>query len=943
MHELPTFDAFYRAVHRGREPFPWQRRLAARVVERGWPSEIGIPTGLGKTGCIDIGVWALAQQAARPPAERSAPTRIWYVVNRRLLVDAAYDHGVQLGGLLRDPGRLTDLWSGATDADIAAIEAVAAALRSLAALGSAEGPLHVVRLRGGADLGVRPPEPSQPALVLATVPMFASRWLFRGFGSSASMRPIDAALAGIDALALLDEAHLARPLVALVDQVAECDTGDPTGLIHSARLRPRLVALTATGDGGDDRFELDAEDLAHPVVHRRVTAAKPVELRTSTRKKLAADLAAAAVAKLEAAGEPTSCVVFANAPATARRVHDELVRLAAARRLDLDLHLLTGRMREREADRARAAVLDPQTGAPSARSAEAPRVRHLVVVATQTLEVGADVDFDHLVTETAGVRALVQRFGRLNRLGQRVGASGVVVHPADAKPDGLYGDEVGEVWARLEQAATAGELLLPPATIADVLGEPDDVPTEAGELLPHHLWEWAKTSVPPVAETPPWVFFEGVDDARLPVSVAWRAYVPRAGERLLPALRGDEAVDVPRYELLDALAAAEVEEVARLSSDASTVELVPAGDLAPGDRVVLPASVGLYDRHGWNPASTDGAGAVLDVSLIRDRMVLLVDDAVLHLAGETVEHGRVVQLVRALVDEPTDDVDDSVEWEHRLVAELIACLRAAPGHPMFDGGEWAELLDTIEDAVQEARRRGEGPVARPLDGPPFLQARRARRRLPSALVRADAFDELSFGIDAASPVLAEHLRSVGEAAAQVAMKLGVDPSIVAVVQRAGELHDLGKLDPRFQRWLDPDALSDVALAKSGTPTHLREASRRAAGWPRGGRHEVLSARLVEAAGLADEPDGDLLVHLVLSHHGHGRPSVPVVDDRFPAKVAAEIEGEHVVISGDLSVPEWDQAARFRGLCERFGLWGVALLEAIVRQADHAVSQFSEVV
>ena len=38
----------------------------------------------------------------------------------------------------------------------------------------------------------------------------------------------------------------------------------------------------------------------------------------------------------------------------------------------------------------------------------------MIVVATQTLEVGADVDFDIAVTELAGVRALVQRLGRLN-------------------------------------------------------------------------------------------------------------------------------------------------------------------------------------------------------------------------------------------------------------------------------------------------------------------------------------------------------------------------------------------------------------------------------------------------------------------------------------------------------------------------------------------------
>ena len=58
------FASFYQAVHGGREPFPWQRRLAALVEASGWPARIGVPTGLGKTSCIDVAVWALACQAA---------------------------------------------------------------------------------------------------------------------------------------------------------------------------------------------------------------------------------------------------------------------------------------------------------------------------------------------------------------------------------------------------------------------------------------------------------------------------------------------------------------------------------------------------------------------------------------------------------------------------------------------------------------------------------------------------------------------------------------------------------------------------------------------------------------------------------------------------------------------------------------------------------------
>ena len=64
---LPTFAEFYRAIN-GREPFPWQARLAGLVAEEErWKSEIGVPTGLGKTACLDIAVWWLASQAGARP------------------------------------------------------------------------------------------------------------------------------------------------------------------------------------------------------------------------------------------------------------------------------------------------------------------------------------------------------------------------------------------------------------------------------------------------------------------------------------------------------------------------------------------------------------------------------------------------------------------------------------------------------------------------------------------------------------------------------------------------------------------------------------------------------------------------------------------------------------------------------------------------------------
>ena len=137
------------------------------------------------------------------------------------------------------------------------------------------------------------------------------------------------------------------------------------------------------------------------------------------------------------------------------------------------------------------------------------------------------------------------------------------------------------------------------------------------------------------------------------------------------------------------------------------------------------------------------------------------------------------------------------------------------------------------------------------------------------------------------------------------------------------------------------------MAKSRTPRHRWEATRAASGWPRRGRHEDLSARLVRAwleqhPSWGDPERRDLLLHQVISHHGKGRPLVPPVPDGAAEVVYAEVEGASVKVKADLAIVDWTQPGRFRQLNDRFGPWGLALLEAIVRLADHAVSAGADV-
>src|SRR4051794_35490587 len=108
---VADFSTFHEAVH-GKPPFPWQMRvLSVNDQRRRWPGVLDLPTGAGKTTCIDIAVFALAIDAGRPPVERWCARRIAMVVDRRVVVDQVAERGRLLVRRLSEAtsGILTDV------------------------------------------------------------------------------------------------------------------------------------------------------------------------------------------------------------------------------------------------------------------------------------------------------------------------------------------------------------------------------------------------------------------------------------------------------------------------------------------------------------------------------------------------------------------------------------------------------------------------------------------------------------------------------------------------------------------------------------------------------------------------------------------------------------------------------------------------------------------
>ena len=127
----------------------------------------------------------------------------------------------------------------------------------------------------------------------------------------------------------------------------------------------------------------------------------------------------------------------------------------------------------------------------------------------QTLEVGADLDFDVLVTECASLDALRQRFGRLNRMGRDIEANAAILISADlaksSLSDPVYGEAICRTWLWLnEQKDGNGIVNMGIDALAERLPECDDLAllnapvNHAPVMLPAHVDCWVQTQPEPV-------------------------------------------------------------------------------------------------------------------------------------------------------------------------------------------------------------------------------------------------------------------------------------------------------------------------------------------------------------------------------------------------------------------------------------------------------------
>jgi CRISPR-associated endonuclease/helicase Cas3 len=420
---VTSFDEFFR-IATGHPPYGYQGRLA----RDGLRPVVQAPTGCGKTGVILAWLW----RRLHGTDPTGTPRRLVYALPQRSLVEQVVGEAAR--------------W-----------------LERLAEVGFAdEVALHVVM--GGAGESQRQwrLDMHRPAIVVGTVDSLVSKALNRGYGISRATYPIDFALVTNGAQWVIDEVQLCPESTTTLRQIAafaaEFRTAEPFGLTCMSATVPveLLDTVDNPGPGPGDTLRIEEAERTGELALR-------LGARRTVRRL---------VAEPGDTGEIAATARGSHRPGTLTLVVMNTVKAAQALYQDLrggpvPCTLLHSRFRGHERQQLVERVTTP------------PGEHGHIVVATQVVEAGIDLNAAVLITEAAPWPCVVQRAGRCNRTGRIDGAVLYWARPATHHP---YPEpDVAAAAAelqRLEGEAVTSENMLTrsvPTTAAtvDVLRKPD--------------------------------------------------------------------------------------------------------------------------------------------------------------------------------------------------------------------------------------------------------------------------------------------------------------------------------------------------------------------------------------------------------------------------------------------------------------------------------------
>jgi CRISPR-associated endonuclease/helicase Cas3 len=880
------FDTYFAALT-GNDPFPWQEGLFREFENNKFPKDCVIPTGLGKTSIMAIWLLSLASHTQRTVLSEY-PRRLIYVVNRRTVVDQSTQEAMQLLDALLASEKL---------------KPVREALQSLAAYPT-EQPLAISTLRGQfADNAEWRNDPSRPAIIAGTVDMIGSRLLFSGYGCGYKSRPLHAGFLGQNSLLIHDEAHLEPAFQELVVAVAKEQEkyGDPYPL--------RVMALTATSRSGQEQpFMLSEKDRNDETVSQRITAKKGIVFREiKDIKKIGAEIADFAERAYQ--GSDQAILIFLNTLDDVKKAEEILVKRKQ------QVQILTGTQRGWERDKL--AESDPIF----ARFMPKPKATKLsegtvYLLCTSAGEVGINISGDHLICDIVPADRMVQRFGRVNRFGNGDASIDIFITKTSQEETQTENEaETQEVESKLEAAPNTKKEPQSPFTQACIntfsllqsLPQKDDkfdacpqaltllstskllsafspmpvVPSVDGILFD----AWALTSIrkllpgrPPVAD-----WLHGIAGWEPPEThIAWRKEVGLLSSnldllKLYPPEDLLEDYPLKPHELLRDRSSRVFKELKRKNVERSR------------HSIWLISASGEVEVIGINDLIEKGEQAIEGKILLLPPEIGMLQNGMLNATADFDEGG-------------TYDVAD--QWLN-LKGNQYRCRLWDDEEPP-SGMRLALTIDTrptIDDDEDD-----EETVNRP--------------RFWRWYVRPRSADDDGSRMALHPQCLNHHLGAAEKIAVNLAAKLNLRITETNALRFAAKNHDRGKARKVWQHSIGNHTFPNPTLAKSGGKMSPAELSRY--------RHEFGSLLNVqndpEFLALTEE-EQDLALHMIASHHGRARP-------HFSAEEAFDPEnGENSADDLAAEIPR-----RFARLQRKYGRWGLAYLESLLRSVDALASQ-----
>ena len=913
------FNDFFAALNGGYAPFSWQEEVLDHICEHGvWPERINAPTGSGKSSVVDIHLFANALAAVG--AAPRVPRRLCVTVGRRALVDSQADRAREI--LRRMKKALTD---GSGEPGI--LRRVAEALQSFQTRNDDQGsdPFEVGHIRGELSNRTLPvTDISACAIIAATPDMYGSRALFRGYGSTKAARPRETALLVMDTVMVLDEAHMNRQLLHTTQRIAELQKREVNLGVPTLQV-VETTATPSTEDSESTTLGVDIEALDSPndeKLRDRVYSHKELVLRPIDKwdgkpgNSPTVNAAVDAIKELLAHRETgeyseevhtVGCIV--NHVRTAISIKEKLTENKVLEKEEVQL--LVGRMRPYDLQKLQKEHPDLF----STRGDKSVKV----VVATQTLEVGIDVDFADLVTELAPASSLAQRFGRVNRLGCRKDSKVVVIEPAsgdlvkkDAPP--YKAVDLSNAYGWLEALNGAENPSVNPA---------------------------AMVKNPPVQSSPERLLYQRPE---------W--------PDLLEFSRTDENpydepdLDLWLHDSLDAETAmgGVIVRDNLPSNTSAAMEILKTSYFAPSDRETFPANLKILqeildyqDEHGVKPRKFLYRQG--EISLWQDadhgdesNQSLAPGDVLILDTGSIPFTNQGIAVTQRELPSKKDELE-AVPFLNGTLYVYEKCADREKDFGEYLGlspEEVAELLDTQSTdgkkkmIVSELTTEAE-------DGQEVIAWYAKVTDDKESVEGSDIAQELVL----AGPVLLDdHQNDVAERTRQLAENLGLAPEFSEALELAAKYHDEGKRDLRFQQMLGADPDAD-ALAKSGHRS-VAEAyrARSRSALPRGWRHEQLSALMVAASPEKVGAHRDLVLRIIGCSHGHGRFSF-AHDAGFLLEEGYQPEGTDYEALKEqatrlFNVGYWDNL--MEQTSRTYGPYATAYLEAVERAADAQISR-----